>query len=77
MPRQYFECFECRQVMPLAADGCPKACPACGSTNGVTRTDEMIKRLLDHGAYYNVDPRTGGAVKKTIGQPSQGSDGEV
>lgn len=60
---QFFECFACMKVMPLT-DDTQKACPGCGSRNGQVIPYEQVKKAMDVGTVYNIDPRTGKRSKK-------------
>jgi ribosomal protein L40E len=58
-----FECFACRRVSAMLPDDTTK-CPNCGSTNGQLISKERLKEGVDAGAFWNIDPNTGGPAKR-------------
>lgn len=59
----FFECHACGKVRPLFPPHDGK-CPSCGSTNGDIRTGTQTDEMKKAGAYWDIDPKTGGPAKK-------------
>ena len=60
---EFFNCFGCSKVAPLIGN-VERKCPSCGSTNGEVISQERFNAGFKAGAFYNIDPRTGGRAKK-------------
>jgi hypothetical protein len=61
----FFECFECKTVIPLL--GKDRKCPSCGCANGRVVTADETAELLKAGHYHNA-PATGGSSKMKRGE---------
>jgi len=59
----FYHCLICRKIAPLA-DGAEAKCPICGGTNGEELTAQRVERGMKSGAYFDIDPKTGGRAKK-------------
>ncbi len=58
----YFNCFDCRKVVPIRGSQTDK-CPLCQGCNGNVIESEQLKEGMDAGAFYNIDPSTGKRMK--------------
>jgi hypothetical protein len=55
-----FSCFTCHRVFAGVTDD---KCPSCGGTNGEWLSPERLREGMEHGTYFNIDPRTGKRAK--------------
>jgi rRNA maturation endonuclease Nob1 len=57
-----FQCLACKKVLPIL--GTPtNTCLACGSSDGQVVSKEISEKQQEVGAIFNIDLRTGKAVK--------------
>jgi len=54
---QFFSCFACHKVMPMAATEEGK-CPSCGSADGEIVSGDRVEEGLKAGALFNIDLKT-------------------
>jgi DNA-directed RNA polymerase subunit RPC12/RpoP len=65
----WYRCFSCQRAYPLLNEESKRlaqenTCTSCGKGNGTIISWERVKEDLEAGAYYDIDPKTGGRAKK-------------
>lgn len=61
----FYNCFSCHKVMPLIGTT-EKKCPSCGSANGEVLSNGRFDEGFKAGVFYNIDSKTGKAVKHKL-----------
>jgi hypothetical protein len=56
-----YECFTCRKVFVTGEQ--PARCQVCEGSNIEPVSIGRLTKGLETGAYYNIDPKTGGRAK--------------
>jgi predicted nucleic acid-binding Zn-ribbon protein len=60
----WHRCRKCGQLAAILDPQVAAECGACGSKDAEIVPADQVKKGLEAGAYYNIDPRTGGRAKK-------------
>jgi len=60
---QSYECYQCRKVSMFTEGEDQSKCPTCGSSRISLLSQERVREGLEHGVYFNIDPKTGKKAK--------------
>src|SRR5258707_14148124 len=60
---EFYRCTPCKKVLALAESD-EKKCPSCNGTQGEVLSQERLEEGYKSGAYFDIDPSTGGRAKK-------------
>jgi hypothetical protein len=60
----WYLCVACHKLTPIIDGDKDAKCLTCGGTNGQIVSQQHFDEGYKAGAYYDIDPRTGGRAKK-------------